>query len=44
MRVSLTDAKTRLSELVRLAQEGDEVVLTHDGQAVVRLVSRASAT
>lgn len=38
MRVSLTDAKTRLSELVRLAQEGDEVVLTRDGQAVVRLV------
>jgi prevent-host-death family protein len=38
MRVSLADAETQLSKLVRLAMEGDEVILTRNGQAVVRLV------
>ena len=39
MRVSVTDAKDRLTELVRRAEAGDEVVLTRDGQAAVRLVA-----
>ena len=38
MRVSVTDAKGQLTELVRRAEGGDEIVLTRHGQAVVRLV------
>ncbi|MDT4947019.1 MAG: hypothetical protein QOH14_3752 [Pseudonocardiales bacterium] len=38
MRISITDAKGQLIELVRLAEAGDEVVLTRHGQAAVRLV------
>jgi prevent-host-death family protein len=38
MRVSVTDAKGQLTELVRRAEAGDEVVLTRHGHAVVRLV------
>lgn len=38
MRVSVTDAKTRLTELVRRAEEGDEIILTRHGQPAVRLV------
>ena len=38
MRVSVTDAKARLTDLVRHAEEGDEVILTRHGQSVVRLV------
>ena len=38
MRISVTDAKGQLTELVRRAQAGDEVVLTRHGQAAVRLV------
>lgn len=37
MRVSVTDAKGQLTDLVRRAEAGDEVVLTRHGQAVVRL-------
>jgi prevent-host-death family protein len=37
MRVSLTDAKAQLTELVRLAEEGEEVVLTRHGQPVARV-------
>lgn len=37
MKVSVTDAKGQLTELVRRAQAGDEIVLTRHGQAVVRL-------
>jgi prevent-host-death family protein len=36
--ISVTDAKAQLTELVRRAQSGDEVVLTRHGHAVVRLV------
>jgi prevent-host-death family protein len=42
MRISVTDAKTRLTELVRLAEGGDDVVLTHDGRPIARLVPIAS--
>jgi prevent-host-death family protein len=38
MQISVTDAKAQLTELVRRAENGDEVVLTRHGHAVVRLV------
>lgn len=38
MRVSVTDAKAQLTELVRRAEAGDEVILTRHGEAAVRLV------
>ena len=38
MRVSVSDAKGRLTELVRSAEAGDEVILTRHGQSAVRLV------
>ena len=38
MQVSVTDAKAQLTELVRRAESGDEVILTRHGQAAVRLV------
>jgi prevent-host-death family protein len=37
MRVSVTEAKGQLTELVRRAEAGDEVILTRHGQAAVRL-------
>jgi len=39
MRISVTDAKGQLTELVRRAEAGDEVILTRHGQAAVRLVA-----
>jgi prevent-host-death family protein len=38
MRVAVTNAKGQLTELIRCAEAGEEVVLTRHGQAVVRLV------
>jgi len=38
MRVSVTDAKGQLTELVRRAEAGDEIILTRHGQPAVRLV------
>jgi prevent-host-death family protein len=38
MRISETEAKGQLTELVRRAEAGDEVVLTRHGHAAVRLV------
>lgn len=38
MQVSVTEAKGQLTELVRRAQAGDEVILTRHGHAAVRLV------
>jgi prevent-host-death family protein len=43
MRVSVTDAKGQLTELVRRAEAGDEVILTRHGHAAVRLVPVRSA-
>jgi prevent-host-death family protein len=43
MRISVTDAKGQLTELVRRAQAGDEVVLTRHGHPAVRLVPVRSA-
>lgn len=38
MQVSLTDAKGRLTDLVKRAEAGDEIILTRHGKAAVRLV------
>ena len=38
MRISVSDAKGQLTELVRRAEAGDEIVLTRHGHAAVRLV------
>ncbi len=37
MRVSITKARAQLAELVRRAEAGEDVVLTRDGHAAVRL-------
>ena len=37
MEVSVTDAKAQLTDLVRRAEAGEEVVLTRHGQAVATL-------
>ena len=39
MRISVTEAKAQLTELVRRAEAGDEVVLTRHGHPAVRLVA-----
>ena len=38
MRVPVSEAKGQLTELVRRAEAGDEVILTRHGHAAVRLV------
>jgi prevent-host-death family protein len=38
MRISLSDAKVQLGELMRRAESGEEVILTRGGRASVRLV------
>ena len=38
MQISVTEAKAQLTELVRRAESGDEIVLTRHGVAAVRLV------
>jgi prevent-host-death family protein len=38
MQLSLTEAKARLTDLVRRAEAGDDVVLTRRGRPAVRLV------
>lgn len=38
MRVSVSDAKAQLTELVKRAEAGDEVILTRRGHEVARLV------
>jgi prevent-host-death family protein len=38
MLISVSEAKGQLTELVRRAEAGDEVVLTRHGKAVARLV------
>jgi prevent-host-death family protein len=37
--VSLAEAKARLSELIKAAQSGEDVVITKRGKAVARLVA-----
>ena len=43
MKISVTDAKGQLTDLVRRAERGDEVVLTRHGKPAARLVP-ATAT
>jgi prevent-host-death family protein len=38
MKIRVSDAKARLTELVRRAEAGGEVILTRHGHAAVRLV------
>lgn len=38
MRISVTDAKGQLTDLVRRAEAGDEVILTRHGQPAARIV------
>ena len=44
MRVSVSDAKAQLTELVRRAEAGEEVVLTRHGQPAARIVPAVPAT
>ena len=44
MQISVTDAKGRLTDLVRRAEAGDEVILTRHGHAAVKLVPVKAAT
>ena len=37
MEVSVSDAKAQLTELIRRAEAGEEVILTRHGRAVIRL-------
>jgi len=37
MRVPVSDAKAQLTELVRRAEEGEDIVLTRHGQPVARI-------
>jgi prevent-host-death family protein len=39
MRVSVTEAKAQLTDLVRRAEAGDEIVLTRHGQDVARIAA-----
>lgn len=43
MRISVSEAKGQLTDLVRRAEAGDEVVLTRRGHEIVRLVAVAPA-
>lgn len=38
MQMNIADAKARLSELITLSQQGQEVIIARGGQPVVRLV------
>jgi prevent-host-death family protein len=38
VQISVTEAKAQLTELVRRAEAGDEIILTRHGQAAVRLI------
>ena len=38
MRISVTDAKRQLGELLRRAEAGDEIILTRHGHEAVQLV------
>ena len=43
MQISLSDAKARLTDLVRQAEAGEEVVLTRHGKPAARIVPIAPA-
>jgi prevent-host-death family protein len=39
VRISVSAAEGQLAELIRRAEEGEEVILTRDGQDIVRLTA-----
>lgn len=39
MQISVSDAKAQLTDLIKRAEAGDDVVLTRHGHAVARLVA-----
>jgi prevent-host-death family protein len=39
MRISVTEAKGRLTDLARRAEAGDEIILTRRGQSAVQIVA-----
>ena len=43
MQVNILEAKNRLSQLIKLVQAGNEVVIANRGEPVVRLVRTQSA-
>lgn len=43
MKISVSDAKAQLTELVKRAEAGDEVILTRRGHDVARLVPIVAA-
>ncbi|MGD9658339.1 MAG: type II toxin-antitoxin system Phd/YefM family antitoxin [Methylocystis sp.] len=43
MKISVTEAKGQLTELVRRAEAGEEIILTRHGQAAARLTPAKTA-
>ncbi len=43
MRISVSDAKAQLTDLVRRAEAGDEIILTRHGHPVAQLVATKPA-
>ena len=43
MKVTVSDAKGQLTDLVRRAEAGDEVILTRHGRPVARIVASPAA-
>jgi prevent-host-death family protein len=43
MKISVSDAKGRLTQLVKRAEHGEEVILTRRGREIARLVPIAAA-
>lgn len=39
MRISVSEAKAQLTDLVRRAEEGDEIIITRHGQPVAQLTT-----
>jgi prevent-host-death family protein len=44
MQVNVLEAKNRLSQLIKAAQAGDEVVIANRGEPVARLVAVSKST
>ena len=44
MKVSVYEAKSKLSQMINKALEGEEVVITRNGEETVRLVRAGSST
>jgi prevent-host-death family protein len=44
MQVNILEAKNRLSQLIKAAQAGEEVIIANRGEAVVRLVPAGKTT